>query len=123
MSGFYPVKPGDQSVASPSHLTLGELIALLEKEDPGRTVLVGFACPHSYRGDYTEVAFEIRENVTVGSMLEAARSALGATFEGWSGGEFTMHEHDGAWLVQEEGDNGETLGSVLLGLMLGRAGS
>lgn len=80
---------GAVPVPVPSHLALGDVVGRLE-EDPGRVVPVGFGGPHCYRGDYTEVTFEIRGNVTIGSMLAAARSALGAAFKGWSGGEHKM---------------------------------
>jgi hypothetical protein len=111
-------------VPVPSHLTVGDVIGRLEQEpDPCRVVPVGFGGPHWYRGDYTEAAFGIRTHVTIGSMLDAARPAPGATFEGWSGGEHTMHGYDGVRLVREEGDNGETLGSVLLSLLPGQGKS
>lgn len=31
-------------------MTLGELIAALDKEDPNKPVAFGFGTPHSYRG-------------------------------------------------------------------------
>jgi hypothetical protein len=60
-------------------------------------------------------------NVTVGDVLAAARSAVGKTFEGWKGGDYTMDASSPVHLVQEEGCCGETLGSVLLHLMLNQA--
>lgn len=104
----------------PRHLDLGELIARLEDEDPTKRLKTGFRHPHSYRGDYHELAFEFAVDVTVGQMLTDARSALGATFEGWRGGDYTMDAMTYVWLVVEEGtDVGETMGAVLLELMLG----
>ena len=99
-------------------MTLGELIERLEAADPDRIVRVGFSNPHSYRGHYVELAFEPAENVTVASMLEAARSALGSTYEGWKGGDFTMHEYTDVWLAIE-GRTGEGIGPTLLDYMLG----
>ena len=78
--------------------TLGDLIKRLEEEDPNRMVQLGFARPHSYRGFYDELAFEPKENVTIGDMLEAARSALGKTFTGYKGGDYVMEEFTYVWL-------------------------
>lgn len=109
----------DQTPLAPDHLGLGQLIERLAAEpDQDRRVSIGFNHPHSYRGDYWELAFEIALNVTVSEMLAAARSALGATFQGWKGGNYTMGEHTGLWLVAEEGACGETIGAILLELLL-----
>lgn len=99
-------------------MTLGELIAALEKPDPSRKVPLGFASPHSYRGIYAELAFEPKADVTVGEMLASARSALGATYEGWKGGEYTMTGYTDCWLAEHGHGAGETIGPVLLTLML-----
>ena len=71
-------------------MTLEELIAQLSLYDPNKIVAKGFSSPHSYRGYYDELAFEPTDNVTVGSMLADAESALGETFEGYKGGEYKM---------------------------------
>jgi hypothetical protein len=103
-------------------MTLGELIKALEAEDPDLIVPHGFGNPHSFRGDYHELAFEPRSNARLGDMLADARSALGATYEGWKGGEFTMREWTDCWL-SEEGTSvdSETLGKLLLHLILNEA--
>lgn len=103
----------------PQHLYLSALIGRLEAEDPAKRVPVGFHKPHSYRGYYVDLAFEVARNVTVAEMLTAARSALGATFQGWKGGDYTMRDYTSCWLVAERGDCGETLGALLLDLLLG----
>lgn len=102
----------------PNSLNLGELIAALEAEDPTRTLPLGFANPHSYRGYYDQLAFEPAENVTVGSMLEAARSALGTTYQGWKGGDYEMSAWTECWLAFEGEGSGETLGRHLVRLLL-----
>lgn len=99
-------------------MVLYELIAFLEKFDPEKAVPIGFDNPHSYRGYYDQLAFEPVRNTTVGEMLAAARSARGATYNGWKGGEYTMTDHTEVWLAME-GDCGEGFGPVLLSLMLG----
>jgi hypothetical protein len=99
-------------------MTLDELIKRLERADPELSVRHGFAKPMSYRGYYEQLAFEPAENVTVGSMLEHARSALGKTFTGYKGGEYEMHEYTDVWLARY-GCTGESIGPVLLAYMLG----
>jgi hypothetical protein len=104
---------------TPEHLPLGQLIDRLRREpDQSRRVKIGFGNPHSYRGYYEDVAFEIVRDVTVGDMLAAAESALGNTYGGWKGDEFTMGWYTNTWLVSEWGDCGESIGAVPLGLML-----
>lgn len=102
----------------PAHLTLGDLIARLEQADPTRTVATGFANPHSYRGYYEDLAFEVTGPTTVQAMLDAARHALGATFQGYKGGDYRMADWTSVWLVQHEGECGESLGAVFLDHLL-----
>lgn len=80
-------------------MNLGELIAVLEAV-PNQNGLVpwGFGDPDSYRGYYEDVAFEPADNVTIASMLASARSALGATFQGYKGGDYLMTEHTDCWI-------------------------
>ena len=71
-------------------MTLGELIRALERRPPGRRCTYGFRTAHSYRGFYERVAFTPALGVTVDEMLVAARAAVGWTFSGWKGGNYTM---------------------------------
>jgi mono/diheme cytochrome c family protein len=79
---------------------------------------LGFRDPHSYRGYYHDLAFELAGDVTVGEMLGAAESAMGATFQGWKGGDYTMKEYTEIWLVTRAGNCGESIGAVLLEYIL-----
>jgi len=99
-------------------MTLSELIAALEAADPDVVLPLGFSRPHSYRGDYMDLAFEPTTDVTVGAMLADARSALGRTFQGWKGGDYTMDAWTACWLDEEGRGDGETIGPVLLTLLL-----
>jgi hypothetical protein len=81
-------------------VTLGELIKQLEKQDQGRYVKRGFGQPHSYRGYYNEVAFEHASDISVASMLEHARSAIGPMFEGYKGGEYHYTPETQCWLAE-----------------------
>lgn len=99
-------------------MSLSTIIDRLKKEDPARIVAHGFHNPHSYRGDYEQLAFEPTENVTVGSMLACAESALGATYSGYKGGEYTMHGFTDCWLAEYGCTSEDMLGPRLLDAML-----
>lgn len=99
-------------------MVLEELIETLEKYPPEQKVVKGFGYPMSYRGVYAELAFAPVNDTTVGEMLAHAKSALGQTFEGYKGGDFTMHE----WTkcnIANYGECGEEIGPLLLWYMLG----
>lgn len=101
----------------PDHLGLADLIVRLEREHeahPGKRVRTGFHRPQSYRGYYNDLAFEVTHDVLVKDMLDTARQALGETFQGWKGGDYTMSEYTQVWLIPEPGDCGESLGAILL---------
>lgn len=97
---------------------LNELIAALAAVPADTKVPLGFDRPHSYRGDYAELAFRPAPNTTAGAMLAAATSAIGQTFTGYKGGEYKMGTYSTCWFA-EYGCCGETLGPVLLAYMLG----
>lgn len=99
-------------------MTLDELIRVLDAEDPNRVLPLGFSNPHSWRGDYYQLAFEPTANVTIGQMLTDARSARGTTYEGWKGGQYTMNDMTDCWLDETGSSTGETLGPILLTLLL-----
>lgn len=100
-------------------VTLGQLIEELKKIDANRIIKFGFARPHSYRGYYDELAFEPRKNVTAGSMLACAESAVGNVFSGYKGGDYTMTELTDCWIANY-GCCGVGLSPELLGWMFGK---
>lgn len=110
---------GGGSIPKPGQYALGELINRLKSEDPAKRVPLGFHNPHSWRGIYNDLAFEPTGNTTVAEMLAAAQSAVGATYEGYKGGHFTMDLGTDVWLAIEGHGAGETLGAIMLDLMLG----
>lgn len=99
-------------------LGLGDLIAALAAEDPNRVLPVGFHEPHSYRGYCADLAFEPAFNISIGDMLAAARSALGSTFQGWKGGDFTMSEHTDCWIATRGDCSDDQIGPLLLSALL-----
>jgi hypothetical protein len=102
-------------------MNLGDLIAALEAADPSHIAEYGFGRPRSYRGYYEELAFEPTRNVTVGMMLEYAKSALGQTFEGYKGGSYTMSEYTPCWIASY-GDsyNADSIGPTLISYLTGK---
>ncbi|MCK5609620.1 hypothetical protein KAR91_47535 [Candidatus Pacearchaeota archaeon] len=98
-------------------LTLGELIKYLEGLDPEQIARYGIGEPHSYRGFYEDLAFELKKDVTHGKMLADAKGALGFTYTGYKGGDFTMSEHTDVWLA-EYGSTGTSISIFILEMML-----
>lgn len=99
---------------------LGELIEFLKKYPRETAVPVGFGNPHSYRGDYADLAFEPVKETTVGVMLDAAESAVDAIYEGWKGGDYQMRLYTDCWLAVR-GCRGEGIGPVLLSYMVAKS--
>jgi hypothetical protein len=89
--------------------TLGEVIQYLKSVPPETLFDKGFGAPMSYRGDYSELAFFEDTCTTAARMLAHAESALGATFTGYKGGRFRMHEHTTCWIVKERSALGAAL--------------
>jgi len=98
-------------------VTLGELLAVLATGEPTHVAPWGFCDPHSYRGYYEQLAFEPCEDVTVGEMQHAAQNAVGAVYEGYKGGMFTMTLDTDVWIAPY-GREGEMIGPTLLKYML-----
>lgn len=80
-------------------ITLGDLIRYLERFPANARFAIGFGGPHSYRGYYDELAFERRDDVAVRDMLADARGAVGTTYQGYKGGNYTMSLDTPVWLA------------------------
>lgn len=82
-----------------SQMTLGKLIEQLETM-PAHSIVEGIGAPHSYRGYYSDLAFERdTEGVTVERLLVLCRSAMGHVFEGYKGGDFVMGALTPVWIA------------------------
>lgn len=101
-----------------SQMTLIKLINLLKKY-PRKTKIVNICNPHSYRGYYTDLAFEIGEGYcSVGEFLNMLENdCLGKEFEGYKGGLFVMSENTPLWIA-ESGELGEKIVDVITGRVL-----
>lgn len=98
------------------------LIEALESSDQERIVPLGFAEPHSYSGNHSEIAFTPAKNVTIASMLANARSALGATFKSPSGYSYYIDKYTPCYIANR-GDlkfNSDKIGPVLVAYLCGK---
>lgn len=82
-----------------TQMTLGKLITALEAM-PKETQVANMRRAHSYRGYYSDLAFE-REPGTreAGELLTECRNAMGRVFEGYKGGDFVMGETTPVWVA------------------------
>lgn len=88
-------------------MDLEDVIEYLQDLPADRVVRHGLCNPHSYRGWYEQVAFELKDNVSVGAMLASVRSALGATYTGYKGGSYMMRESTLVNIANEGETGGE----------------
>jgi len=98
-----------------SQMTLGELITAI-KELPSDQVIDGFTRPHSYRGYYSDLAFEpSEEKMMAKNLLVMVEPCLGQIFQGYKGGDFTMHKSTPCWISYYG-----TCGERLMGIQKGK---
>jgi hypothetical protein len=96
-------------------LTLGELILKLEAvEDKTSEVRIDFGYFRpvglsSWRGSYSELAIEYSDGPdrTVQWFIDELKAAIGKTYEGYKGGDFTMGKNTPIW-VDNYGDTSNT---------------
>lgn len=97
-----------------TQMTLGKLIEALEAMAPADMV-ANLNAAHSYRGYYSDLAFERGEGMReAGALLEECRAAMGRVFEGYKGGDFVMGERTPVW-VAEYGCCGDKLMALRAG--------
>ena len=96
-----------KSLADKPIITLGELIAKLEQQDQNSELAVEFhdrLCAFdgtdSYRGYYSDLCIEPggASYSSVGEALNLLRGAVGGTFTGYKGGEYTMSNRTIVWV-------------------------
>lgn len=95
------------------HLTLGQAIKRLGElaaESPIRLDWIDQSPgePMSYRGYYSDLAFDFCDKATVGDFLKACKASLGKTFEGYKGGDFIMGEETPLWAA-DYGNTGRAI--------------
>lgn len=98
-------------------MKLGKLIAVLKTIPADTVIRCGFGEPGSYRGYYRDLAFAPAADVTAGSMLSYAESAVGKTFFGYKGGEYLMDADTDCWIAeygQYGGDSADGISRTLV---------
>lgn len=93
---------------SESQMTLGKLIKRLEELPPETPV--GIGNPHSYRGYYSDLAFDPAIS-TAAEALARCRAAMGEVFQGYKGGDFQMGSLTPVWIAHY-GDCGKKIVAV-----------
>ena len=84
-----------------TQVTLGEMIEFLKSANPD-LLIRSLENPHSYRGYYSDLAFESSNRLRKASeILSDCLSVLGKTLEGWKGGDFLMSEDTPLWIAAE----------------------
>lgn len=82
-----------------SQMTLGALIAALEAM-PADDQVANLCSPHSYRGYYSDLAFERDVGMrSAGELLAECRAAMGKVFTGYKCGEFVMGALTPVWVA------------------------
>lgn len=82
-----------------TQMTLGAIIDRLKQFEP-EAMIDGIAFPHSYRGYYSDLAFEkIEYQRTAIALLEDCRSVLGMTLQGYKGGDYDMSQSTPVWIA------------------------
>ena len=87
-----------QKERAETQLTLGKMIDVL-KAMPTDTLIHGLGELDSYRGYYSDLAFEpTSESKTVAELLEVCQGAMGQVFTGYKGGDYMMGANTPLWL-------------------------
>lgn len=82
-----------------TQLTLGALIEALEKLPPDKLV-ANLHSPHSYRGYYSDLAFELEGELRKAEeILADCRGAMGRVFKGYKGGDYVMGARTPLWVA------------------------
>lgn len=102
-------------------MTLQQLIDALAAADQDQVVPLGFGRPWSYRGGPSDVAFVPETDVTVAAMLAEAQFALGETFHGYKGGQYTMGAGVDCYIAEYGSSQGDKIGPMLVAYMTGQA--
>jgi len=82
-----------------TQMTLGKLIADLEAMPKGACV-ANLKSAHSYRGYYSDLAFEKGEGQRpAAELLAECKAAMGKVFEGYKGGNYVMGALTPVWVA------------------------
>lgn len=96
------------------YVGLGDIAEAFTAIDPDTVLPIGLTDPHSYRGYYHELAVELSGPTRAGDIAAMLKDCIGRTFEGYKGGDFTMHTHSDVYIAQYGYSGGDRIGPVLL---------
>jgi hypothetical protein len=85
---------------------------------PGDTLVANLKEPHSYRGYYTDLALEYKEEyglTTASDLLFMLDGIVGEVYYGYKGGKYAMHYLTPIWIVEKYHALGRKLLSILPG--------
>jgi hypothetical protein len=101
-------------------LTLGELIFVLSRIDPKADIQYDFGGFHpttidSYRGFYEQLAvgFDSYKKCTVGEFLARCNQMVGATVQGWKGGDYDVGSRTPMWVA----NRGHSHSTAIIGVI------
>jgi hypothetical protein len=87
-----------QKERSTTQMTLGKMIAALEAMVTDKQVQ-RLAHLHSYRGYYSDLAFELRDGTMSAQELTGlCRAAMFRVYQGYKGGDYLMGENTPMWI-------------------------
>ena len=106
------INEAGRNTRSDYHMTL-ESAVNRASQFPGEKIVVfengrGPVKEMSYRGYYSDLAFSTGAPPTVAEFLARCQAAIGKTYEGYKGGDFTMEESTPLWRA-EYGSMGEAI--------------
>lgn len=101
----------------PRHASIGDILAILGDMPEDEVFPIGFDDPQAYRMSPHDVAFVVRENISVKAMKLAVTNAKNSRFEGWKGGDYYYNDDSNCWLIESPGEPGETIGMVFLAML------
>ena len=107
--------------ATEDQLTVGELVSILKRKDPELWVYFDFVHMrpdggvHSYRGYYEDLAigYESGGECTVAQLIAWLEKAIGETFYGYKGGEYTMERDTVVWVANHNEAGGTAIVDVV----------
>lgn len=102
-------------------ISLGEIIEAFAKIPRDRILPIGLHKPHSFRGDYADLAFEPAYDVSAGDVLDTLQSCIGQAFEGYKGGHYTMDENSWCFISEYGTSAGDRIGPILLHFLTSQA--
>jgi len=101
-------------------MTIGLLLDALGREDPKAKVAIAghersrFCSPHSYRGYYHDLAFEVEDgSMTVNELMILLNSIIGQEFEGYKGGMYRMDFDTRIWVSAYGVNSGDYVSGIV----------